>query len=119
MVATTARMGMGGPGALLAAIEASENRARLMARLYAWGEYQREGYDLPGIDYARPRVVGNAPGSRTPAPDGYLSLCAAISLLPHADAEALRRRFVLDQVCATGRAVAALLADGFGEKILT
>lgn len=110
---------MGGTAALLAALdrqESAEKRARLHGRLTTWGEYQREGYDHPGIDYARPRVVGNAPGSTPPAPEWYLSLCAAISLLPPVDEEAIRRVYIYGQAHPRlPSAFAALLAAEMGD----
>ncbi len=110
MVATATRVASmtGARAALLAALDredrrdrerrerddARKERDRLTARLHAWGDYQREGYDLPGIDYARPRVVGNAPRSTPPAAEWYLSLCATIAALPEADERAIRRVYI-------------------------
>lgn len=119
MVATMGAA-MGDGAARLAARLAEEDRRersrRLIAHLREWGDYQREGYDQPGIDYARPRVVGNAPGSQPPAPEWYLSLCAAIAALPEADERAIRCVYIYsDSHPRHPAAVAALLAAGLGE----
>lgn len=114
-----ARSAMGGTAALLAAMDQQatrEKRARLAARLHTWGEWQREGYEAPGIDYARPRVIGNAPGSKEPAPEWYCALVLAISLLPWDDQRALRWCYVVEDGGKAGRAFEALLALGMGEK---
>lgn len=111
---------MGGTAALLAAMEQQatrEKRARLAARLRTWGEWQREGYEAPGIDYARPRVIGNAPGSKEPVPEWYAALVLAISLLPWDD----QRRLVFcysgdGDTRGAGRAFEALMAAGMGEE---
>jgi hypothetical protein len=106
-------MGRGGAAALAAALDRQaerEKRARLTVWLHQWGEYQREGYEQAGIDYGRPRVIGNAPGSKLPAPEWYITLVAAISTLPHADQQALRWAYVVQDGNNAGRAFDALLA---------
>ena len=132
MVAALARSGMGGVAALLARLADDERREReaaelaerskrhrvLTARLHTWGDYQREGgYDAPGIDYDRPRVIGNHPGSNEPAPIWYLALCAAVAALPEADERAIRRVYIYgDAHPRLPHAFAALLAAGMGEQ---
>lgn len=97
-------------------IERNSAHARLRHRLEVWGEYQRECFDGAGIDYGRPRVVGNAPGSKEPAPEWYISLVTAISLLPWDDQQALRWCYVVEDGGKAGRAFEALLSMGMGEK---
>lgn len=119
MTIALARSATNTAAALLAAMDQQatrEKRGRLTYRLHLWGEYQREAFDGAGIDYARPRVVGNAPGSKEPAPEWYCGLVLAISLLPWDDQQALRWCYVVEDGGKAGRAFEALLAMGMGEK---
>lgn len=104
MVTTTARLTMGGTTALLARLAELEQRRAdalrserailLLDRLIQWGIWQREGYAPGGIGYDRAPVLGSKAGSSMPAPEWYLSLCAAIALLAPQHRRDLERAFV-------------------------
>jgi len=104
MVAT-ARATMG-TNALLARLAELEERRQDAAReareialldhLHQWGAWQREGYAPSGIDYERTPVLSSKQGSQMPAPEWYLTLCAAVERLPRNFRRDLERAFVDD-----------------------
>lgn len=95
---------MGGTTALLARLaeldQRREDAAReareiaLLDHLHQWGVWQREGYAPGGIDYGRTPVLSSKAGSQMPAPEWYLTLCAAIERLAPQHRRDLRRAFV-------------------------
>lgn len=66
----------------------------LLDRLHQWGVWQREGYAPGGIDYERTPVLSSKQGSAMPAPEWYLTLCAAVERLAPQHRRDLRRAFV-------------------------
>jgi hypothetical protein len=95
---------MGGPAALLARLAELEQQREdalrskreiaLLDCLHQWGVWQREGYAPGGIDYGRTPVLSSKQGSQMPAPEWYLTLCTAITLLPPNYRRDLERAFV-------------------------
>lgn len=68
----------------------------LLDHLHQWGVWQREGYSASGIDYGRTPVLSSKQGSAMPAPEWYLTLCAAIERLAPQHRRDLHRAFVED-----------------------